>query len=351
LSVFKRGSVYWYDFWFKGRRVRETTRLTNKTAALRLEAVKKADLAQGRVQRECPAFETFVKEEFLPWSKVQHRKWSTHKRYCVSAKPLVKFFKGRMLDDILTADIERFKVERLSQCSAAGVNRDLSALRFMLNFAVRQGYLRSSPFIGVKLLQEGPGMMRVVSSEEEMLYLAHATPLLRDIAVLILQTGMRPQEVFSIRGENVNLQDRFVFVPEGKSRFARRTIPLTDEARKVLKSRMRDGYLFPHRDDPVLPMTACRSHDTVMRKLKLGFRLYDLRHTFGSRAAMAGVDLPTLKELMGHSHISLTMRYIHPTPQHKKEAIAKLAEFNRRPHKSPHSGPDQGSKNGSGGPS
>jgi len=53
-----------------------------------------------------------------------------------------------------------------------------------------------------------------------------------------------------------------------------------------------------------------------------------LRHTFGSRSAMAGVDLPTLKELMGHSNISTTMRYVHPTPEHKLEAVRKLENFN-----------------------
>ncbi len=43
---------------------------------------------------------------------------------------------------------------------------------------------------------------------------------------------------------------------------------------------------------------------------------------------MAGVDLGTLKELMGHSHISVTMRYVHPTPEHKQEALRKLERFN-----------------------
>ena len=63
---------------------------------------------------------------------------------------------------------------------------------------------------------------------------------------------------------------------------------------------------------------------------------------------MAGVDLATLKELMGHSNISITMRYVHPTPEHKQEAVRKLERFNvehvfakhekrRGPHKSPHS--------------
>jgi hypothetical protein len=52
---------------------------------------------------------------------------------------------------------------------------------------------------------------------------------------------------------------------------------------------------------------------------------------------------------MGHSHISLTMRYIHPTPQHKKDAMAMLSRFNRGPHKSPHSGSDEGGNSGAGG--
>jgi integrase len=69
----------------------------------------------------------------------------------------------------------------------------------------------------------------------------------------------------------------------------------------------------------------------LVKRLGLSFRLYDLRHTFGSRMAMAGVDLATLKELMGHSHISMTMRYVHPTPEHKRAAMEKLSS-----HKNSH---------------
>ncbi len=152
---------------------------------------------------------------------------------------------------------------------------------------------------------------------------------------------MRPKEVFSIQKADVELDERYLFVPKGKTKFARRTIPLSDAVLEVLRRRMEGSkgeWLFPHRKDPERPMPACRSHDTVVRKLGLGFRLYDLRHTFGSRAAMAGVDLPTLKELMGHSSITLTMRYVHPTPAHKKEAIEKLKDWEESPpHKNPHS--------------
>lgn len=96
---------------------------------------------------------------------------------------------------------------------------------------------------------------------------------------------------------------------------------------------MKPGYLFPHRNDPNRHITQCRSHDDLVKKLKLDVRIYDFRHTFGSRMAMAGVDLPTLKELMGHSTIAMTMKYIHPTPEHKIEAVRKYTS-----HNSSHSG-------------
>ena len=72
-----------------------------------------------------------------------------------------------------------------------------------------------------------------------------------------------------------------------------------------------------------------RGHHKTARYagIEPGFRLYDFRHTFGSRSAMAGVDLATLKELMGHSSITTTMRYVDPMPEHKRGALDKLEQF------------------------
>jgi hypothetical protein len=102
----------------------------------------------------------------------------------------------------------------------------------------------------------------------------------------------------------------------------------------ILKKRlaMAGGpFVFPCRGDSDKPLTTVRkAHYKALRatKFKSLFRLYDFRHTFGSRSAMAGVDLPTLKELMGHSDISTTMRYVHPTPKLKQEAVQKLERYN-----------------------
>jgi integrase len=300
-----------------------------------MEARRKTEIIMGKPCKEIPPFSDFV-EEFLIWSKAQNKS-STHKRYRVSSKPILKFFRGKV-SEIHVASVERFKVARLKECSSAGVNRDLAALRYMMNFAITQGYIESNP-VRVKFLQEGPGEMRILSHDEEKLFLDNSPRLLKDIAIVMLQTGMRPNEVYSIRKEDVH--PGFIFVPKGKTRYARRTIPLTEEVAEVLERRVREAKgacLFPSRKDPDKPMTICRSHLTVCRNTGLEFRLYDLRHTFGSRSAMAGVDLPTLKELMGHSSITLTMRYVHPTPEHKIEALRKLKRFNGHSAKSGHSG-------------
>ena len=339
MSVYKRGNVYWYDFWFQGQRIRQSTGIRNKMAAVRAEAIRKAELAERRAgiarYGRCPTYEDFVNTEFLPLSKKEHEAHpQTHRRYKVSAKPLIQSFGKLPVDAISTGHVEKFKQARASDISSAGTNRDLAALRFMLNFAVRQGYIVRNPVADVRFFPEGPGMMRAVSHEEQERYLAVAHPLLRDAATLMVETGMGPEEVFTIRTENVHLDQRHLFVPSGKTRFRRRNVPLTEAAMEVLKRRLaaaKGPYLFAHRKDPNKPLTTLRrAHQTALRKANVHppFRLYDLRHTFGSRSAMAGVDLPTLKELMGHSNISTTMRYIHPTPEHKREAVRKLERFN-----------------------
>jgi integrase len=117
--------------------------------------------------------------------------------------------------------------------------------------------------------------------------------------------------------------------------FARRNVPLPQVVIDILKRRLakaKGSYVFPQRGDNDKPLaTVGKAHHKALLKaeIKSPFRLYDFRHTFGSRSAMAGVDLPTLKELTGHSDISTTMRYVHPTPQHKKEAVRELERYNQ----------------------
>jgi integrase len=188
---------------------------------------------------------------------------------------------------------------------------------------------------GVKLLPEHNLQMRVISSEEEISYLCAAAQPLRDVATLILETGMRPGEVFQLRKGDVNLELGFLHIPSGKTPFARRTIPLTERCRAILSRRMLEAeseWLFPSRYNADQPVNWLRkAHVSALQKAGIHppFRLYDLRHTALTRMAMAGIDLPTMRELAGHASIQMTMRYVHPTPEHKRTAIQKLENFTR----------------------
>ena len=176
--------------------------------------------------------------------------------------------------------------------------------------------------------------MRIVSYEEERAYMQAADQLSRDVATIIVECGLRPGEVFQVEGEHVSLSGKYIAIPSGKTRFARRTIPLTNKAYGVLARLWRPGRLF---DGSVPHQVVMRRHKAVCRRLAIDFRLYDFRHTYGSRMAMAGVDLMTLRELMGHSSITITQRYCHPTPEHKLAAVAKLIEYNEVATKKPQS--------------
>jgi integrase len=213
------------------------------------------------------------------------------------------------------------------------VNRDLAVLRILFNLAIRCGKAKANPMAGVKLLPENTLRMRVLSWEEEAAYLAAASPTLHDVATLILETGMRPGEVFRLRPTDVDLKMGFARIPFGKTPFARRTIPLTCRAQEVLARRISSAtseWLFPTATDPSRPLASVAdAHEAALRRsgIEPPFRLYDLRHTALTRMAMAGVDLPTLRELAGHASIQMTMRYVHPTPEHKRAAMEKLAAF------------------------
>jgi len=282
--------------------------------------------------------------EFAEWSENEHREHpSTHERYMRSIKVLTRFFDQRTLDMISSGDVERFKIQRSKQrrkfakdgrrVTPGAVNRDLAVLRILFNLAIRMGKAKTNPVAGIKLLSESNLPMRAISRDEELAYLDAASQPLRDVASLMLETGMRPGEIFQLRKEDVNIELGYLRIPGGKTPFARRTIPLTHRARTILSHRIDDALsdlLFPSRYDQTRPIHWLRkAHLVALKKARIDppFRLYDLRHTALTRMAMAGIDLPTLRELAGHANIQMTMRYVHPTPEHKKRAIEKLEEF------------------------
>jgi integrase len=349
MGVFKRGRKWSYLFELQGRRIQASTGFTNKTAALRAEAKRRTDLLERRAgltkQKLPPKFEEYV-EEFLKWSEQQHRA-KTHELHRLNCQTLKRFFRGKYLDEITRTMVEDFKSARRQErvqwskaryVSGTTVNRALTTLKLLFHQAERNGYAVKNPVVGVAMFREPVDSMRVVTFEEQAAYLAKTSQPLRDIAEIILNTGMRPEEVFRIRVGNIDLRQRTVFNPFGKTKAARRTIDLTDDLFNLFSRRMKQAtklgspFIFPSPHDSQKPISSVKkAHRSAVKRagIKGHFRLYDLRHTFATEAVASGTDLPTLSSLLGHTSILMTMRYVHPAAEQKRMAIEKFQKYRR----------------------
>lgn len=350
MAVYRRGKIWWYSFEFQGRRIQESSGFTNKTAALRCEAKRKADLLDRRAgftkSKLAPKFEDFV-EQFLDWSGQQHKP-KTHSLHDWNCKTLKRFFSGKYLDEITTEMVEDFKSARKREqrdkakdsrlITGATVNRALTTMKLLYYQAERCDYVVKNPVVGVAMFQEPLDAMRVITFEEQAAYLANASQPLCDIATVMLDTGMRPEEVFRIRAEDIDFKQKTIFNPFGKTKAARRAIPMTDDVGSLLKSRIKalaerkkqTPYVFPSPYDLQKPIGSVKkAHRLAATGAGISghFRLYDLRHTFATRAVAAGADLPTLSALLGHTTIQMTMRYVHPAAEQKRITIEKFERY------------------------
>jgi len=337
MHVYKRkdSKYYWHKFEYQGVAYRGSTGTRSRREAEGIASKARLDVIEGKYdikrQKKAPLFKNAM-ASFLEHCR-RHNADRTALRYEASLKPLSEAFGEKPLNAVTADAIERYKTARLAgELKPATINAELRCLKTMFNHFVRLDVVASNPVTRVKLLTENNQRMRVLNFEEERLYLAACPQPLYDIAVLMIETGMRPEEIFRMRRENVNLDAGTIFNPHGKTKAARRTLSLTRRAAEVLRGRV-DGaagdYIFPLDGDPEKSMIRVDwLHLGALKDSGVArFRLYDLRHTFATRAAESGVDLVTLAALLGHSNIQMVMRYAHPQAEHKANAIRKMEEF------------------------
>jgi len=305
-------------------------------------------------------FQDFVKK-FLSWVEVKHKdKPKTVRYYSERVAALLRFDSLKLahlskIDDELIAEFVRWRskttvargngkkatVDTLRPVTIATVNRDLTVLKRVLNIAHEWKYRTQRPRI--RNLSGEEGHERVITHEEEQIYLAAAPQPLQDFVTIALDTGLRPDsELCAVRWENVHFEPAgkarfgYVHIPRGKTKNSKRNVPLSALVRTILKHRYeaagkpQTGFVFARENGTAVPYTSIDTqHDRTIDKLAFRFRIYDCRHTFGTRLGETGADAYTICKLMGHSNILVSQRYVHPTPERLETAFSNLDTYNQ----------------------
>jgi integrase len=242
------------------------------------------------------------------------------------------------LDEIDEVLIEKFVQHRSKQVSPASVNRELATLRRLLRLAQEWKVIDRVPRI--RLLRGERTRDFVLSHQQEHLYLEAAPQPLRDVALLMLDTGLRLGEVVALQWRDVHLEPvngaryGYLQIRDGKSANARRNVCLADRAKAMLEERIairKSHWVFP--GDPGKPFQATsldHQHAKLRALLKFpsDFVLHSLRHTLLTRLGHAGVDAFTMMRIAGHSSVTISQRYVHPTPETLERAFERLEALN-----------------------
>ncbi len=346
MAIYKRGGVYWFNFVFNGQRIQQSTKQRNRNAAREIEAAHRTRLAKGEVGISEPkAISTF--DEFAKWFMEKMRadhanKPKTVAYYDVCLKHLLDFpsLQRARLDQVRTPIINdyiewRRKAKRSGgqTIRVATINRDLETLRRLLRLAQQQEKVAVIPRIS-RLPGEEP-RDRVVSHAEEQSYLAACCPLLREVATLLIDTGLRVDEALRLEWQHVHA-DR-IHIPKGKSKNAIRDVFTSTRVRELLRmrhetlGRPREGWVFS------APTVSGRTESLKSQHRKAlnlagvrPFVLHSLRHTCLTRLGEVGCDPFTLCKLAGHSSVKVSEKYIHLSNERGVNAVANLEQYNLR---------------------
>jgi integrase len=323
MAVFEKNGKWYIDYYHNGRRFRECAGTSKVLAKKALEA-RKGEIAQGRFglskSKKRVKFEEFSKD-YLAFSKSYKR---SYKRDTQHVGHLLEHFGDLYLEEISPLFIENYKAIRVNQVKPATVNRELACLKHMFSMAIRWQLATSNPVKEVKLFNEELPALRILSIEEQDRLINECSDRLKPIVITALNTGMRLGEILNMEWKHVDLDLRIITVTKTKTR-ENRIIPINSYLASILaKQPMIHQYVFPNKDGKPFNSIKKGFHAAAKRAAIGHFRFHDLRHNFASNLVMEGVDLVTVKELLGHKQITTTMRYAHLSNEHKRMALERL---------------------------
>ena len=335
----RHGDVTFYiRYQFDGTDVKE--RVGRKSRGFTREMAKSAlrsrlgEIAQGRFNlartRKPVPFSKFV-ERYKEFAGAYKRGWFTEK-YIV--EEFAKLFGDTPLAQITTWQIEKWKAEQGRVLNPATVNRRLTVIKHMLKKSVEWDLMKTNPAATVRLPANSERTRFLTQTEIHTVLDACekqiTSPWLLAMVTLALNTGMRQGELRTLKWENVDLLNRLITIVQSKT-LRLKTIAINDDAKSALdwlqENRYGDHVFMWPWGDLIGKTTVHDAFKKVCTATKIeDFHFHDLRHTFASHLIMSGADLVTVKELLGHKTIAMTVRYSHLVQEHKAQALAKLSE-------------------------
>jgi integrase len=328
MAVFKKQGVYWIDYYVNGRRKRERIgpdkRLAETVLQKRRVAIAEGKYLDKRTVPRCTFNE--LAQLYLPWAQVNHRGYASTRsrvaRFCEAFGPL-------QLREITPMEVDAYVARRATMRKPATVNREGQLLHHMFVKAIEWGKAIENPVRYQKPLRVNNRRLRYLSHEEIGQLLDIADHVLSPILITVLHTGLRRGELFTLTWQDVDLKLGKIRVVHAKNG-ERREIPMTDTLRTTLQQLPRhlaSDHVFPGKTGRGLVDIRKRFY-RALREAKIeGFVFHDLRHTFASHLVMAGIDLMTVKEFLGHKDIKMTLRYAHLAPDYKRAAINRLDTY------------------------
>jgi integrase len=362
LSLFQPpdSRYWWYSFYFEGKRYRNSTKQTKRTAAAVVEATLLARLREGSasdVRQKRPPVLSDFSSRFLEWVDSSQRLSPNGKRYYHYGWRLLSFSKlaGMRLDQISQDVAEsvifrRPVIDRKKKveegrcatkkewvvCTGHYINQALRTLKRMQSKAIEWKLLREKPKI---TLAEALGRDRLIDERtEDYLEQAYAEPIKHRrtrccreqawlVMVILQDCGMRPDEVFPMRIENLHWDANRIWIPEGKTEKARRFVAMSERTKAMLRQwcgERKEGWVFPssrsksgHLTTIAKGFQAARDRAGLDRKLVP----YSARHTYGTYTMEKSRNAFAVAKSMGHVDLKSMEPYQHQELEPLREVI------------------------------
>jgi integrase len=334
--IWRRGRIWWIQYYAHGRQVRESSRSDRKPVAERLLRQRLGEAAAGIASSPRGARVRYeeMRDALLADYAANKRKWLRKdkggKAYIIGVSHLDHFFSGYRAVNITTDAIRAFIRRRQEEGAANGtINRSLALLRRMFYLAVKDGKLHDVPHF--PMLKEAPPRRGFLEHADFRRLRMELPEYLRPIATMAYYTGMRKGEILGLRWNNVDFLNGELRLDPGTTKNDEpRTIPLTGELLEMLKiERQRNPHTeFVFMQNGRRVGSFYKAWKSACKRAGLaGLLFHDLRRTGLRNLVRAGVPERVAMAISGHKTRAVFERYNIVSGRDLKDAAGKLEAY------------------------